>query len=100
MRIGSNTPIVIKSKIIFIKKYIKLINIQNVTNMSGMFYGCKVLTSLPDISKWDTKNVTDMSGMFYGCSTLSSLPDITKWDTLNVIDINKMFDRCSKLTYK
>ena len=45
------------------------------------------------------KNVTNMSFMFYGCSSLSTLPDITKWDTQNVTNINKMFDGCSKLTY-
>ena len=36
--------------------------------MSGMFYNCSSLQSLPDISKWDTKNVTDMTCMFCGCN--------------------------------
>ena len=35
---------------------IKLKGINNVTNMSYMFYGCKSLSSLPDISKWNTIN--------------------------------------------
>ena len=32
--------------------------------MSGMFYECSSLISLPDILKIDTKNVSDMSWMF------------------------------------
>ena len=34
--------------------------------MSFMFYECSSLSSLPDISKWDTKNVTNMCSMFEG----------------------------------
>ena len=49
--------------------------------MSHMFYGCKSLNSLPDISKWNTNKVTDMSGMFSECESLKSLPDISNWNT-------------------
>ena len=35
--------------------------------MSYMFFRCNALTSLADISKWDTKNVPNMSGMFTYC---------------------------------
>ena len=55
--------------------------------MSYMFEGCSKLSSLPDISKWNTKNVTNMSYMFYDCLSLSSLPDISKWNTNNVTNI-------------
>ena len=43
-----------------VKKYnnnilkIKLKGINNITNMSDMFNGCSSLSSLPDISKWNT----------------------------------------------
>ena len=67
---------------------IKLKGINNITNMSNMFYECKTLSLLPDISKWNTSNVTDMKCMFYNCKTLSSLPDISKWDTSKVTDIS------------
>ena len=63
------------------KLEIKLFEINTITNMGGMFKGCSSLSSLPDISNWDTKNVTNMSYMFRECSSLSSLPDISKWDT-------------------
>ena len=51
-----------------------------------MFFNCKSLPSLPDISKWKTNNVKDMSGMFSNCESLSSLPDISKWNTKNITD--------------
>ena len=35
------------------------------TNMRNMFYGCKSLTSLSDISKWDTTNVNNMIWMIF-----------------------------------
>ena len=72
------------------KLKIILKGIDNVTNMSDMFFGCSLLSSLPDISKWNTNNVTDMSYMFYGCLSLSSLPDISKWNTNNVINMSCM----------
>ena len=43
--------------------------------MSYMFSDCNALTSLPDISKWDTKNVTNMSDMFSGCNALKNIPN-------------------------
>ena len=52
--------------------------------MNSMFSYCKTLSSLPDISKWNTSNVNGMSGLFDGCEALSSLPDISKWNTSNV----------------
>ena len=42
--------------------------------MRRMFYNCKSLINLPDISKWNTNNVTNMSGMFNGCKKLSNIP--------------------------
>ena len=60
------------------KLYIKLEGIDKVTDMSCMFSLCSSLSSLHDISKWNTNNVTNMSFMFNGCSSLSSLHDISK----------------------
>ena len=65
--------------------------------MSYMFTNCISLSSLPDISKWNTNNVKDMSFMFYNCESLSSLPDISKWNTNNVIGMTSMFSHCDKL---
>ena len=51
------------------KLIIKLKGIDKVTNMMGIFYGCSSLSSLPDISKWNTNKVTNMSFMFGACSS-------------------------------
>ena len=49
-----------------------------VTDMSNLFNNCSSLTSLPDISKWNTIKVIDMNNMFNDCRSLISLPDISK----------------------
>ena len=36
-----------------------------------------------------------MSSIFCECSKLSSLPDISKWNTNNVTDMKQIFDRCN-----
>ena len=49
-----------------------------------MFFGCKGLNNLPDISKWNTSNVIDMNYMFCRCKALTSVPDISKWNLKKV----------------
>uniref|UniRef100_UPI003F7D0C00 BspA family leucine-rich repeat surface protein n=1 Tax=Leyella stercorea TaxID=363265 RepID=UPI003F7D0C00 len=75
---------------------IEYLNTENVTEMSGMFCGCKALTML-DVSKFDTKNIQSMSSMFWGCHALTTL-DISNFDTQNVTEMSGMFDGCSALT--
>ena len=72
------------------KLKIKLKGIDKVTDMSYMFSGCRSLSSLPDISKWNTNKVTKMEAIFISCG-LSCLPDISKWNTNKVTDFNNMF---------
>ena len=72
------------------------LNTENVTDMSGMFWGCTALTTL-DVSHFDTKNVTDMSEMFYDCSALTTL-DVSNFDTKNVTNMFWMFSGCKALT--
>ena len=64
---------------------------QNVTNMSGLFYGCKYLTSIKPIN---TQNVTDMSYMFDGCVKLKKIPQMS---TSNVTNMELMFHNCTGL---
>ena len=59
-----------------------------------MYCRCSSLSSLPDISKWNTKNITNMIYMFNGCSSLSSLPDISNWNINNITYMKSMFDEC------
>jgi len=61
---------------------IKLKGINNIINMSYMFYNCSSLSSIPDISKWNTNNVADMSYLFYNCSSLSSITHISNINSI------------------
>jgi hypothetical protein len=51
--------------------------IDNITNMSNMFYNCLSLESIPDKFFFNTKNVIDMSGIFFNCKSLKELPNIS-----------------------
>ena len=75
---------------------INLKSYKSMTNMSHMFYFCKSLKYLPDISRWNTFNVKNMSYMFYNCSSLQSLPDISKWNTNKLKDVQGMFYGCKE----
>ena len=72
-------------------------NLTNIIKMKHLFYGCKSLLSLPDISKLDTSNIKDMSFIFSECKSLLKLPDISKWDTNNVLTMSCMFYECESL---
>ena len=72
-------------------------NISNVTTMKGMFYGCKALNFLPNISKWLTNKITDLSSMFEGCEILANIPGISNWNVENVRSMRDMFNGCESL---
>lgn len=66
-------------------------NTQNVTNMTGVFYGCASLIEIPSMN---TSNVTNMQNIFYGCSKITTIPQL---DTANVTNMNQMFGSCVSL---
>ena len=72
-------------------------NFNSISNMIFIFYECKSLISLPDISKWNITNITNMSCMFFQCKSLISLPDISEWNTANVTNTSDMFSECKSL---
>ena len=76
---------------------IKLKNINNITDLNGLFNGCSDLISLSNISELVTSKVTNISNMFKGCISLCSLPDISKWNTTNVQDMSHLFSKCMSL---
>ena len=76
---------------------IKLIEKNKIINMRYMFYNCKSLKKLVDISKWDTKKVTDISYMFSYCESLKELSDISNWDTKNITNMSSIFCYCGSL---
>ena len=63
-----------------------------------MLYGCSSLSSLPDISKWNTNKVGYISGIYERCSSLSSLPNYSKWNANYIPDKIDMFKGCSSLS--
>jgi surface protein len=73
------------------------INTSKVVNMSAMFYNCSQLEKIDSILDLDISNVTDISGMFGGCSSLVEICDISIWDTGNIINMNGLFGNCSSL---
>ena len=68
----------------------------SVTDMEGMFNGCKSLTSL-DLKSFNTSNVTTMKAMFNFCTSLTSL-DVSDFSTSKVTDMDFMFAECESLT--
>ena len=73
-------------------------NTSFVTDISNLFGNCTLLSSIPDISNWETINVTNISNLFYHCTSLTSLPDISKWKIENVTNMSYMFYDCKSLT--
>ena len=69
----------------------------NCTILRGMFENCISLISLENIEYLKLCKIIDTSKMFYNCS-LSSLPDISQWETDDVTDMSEMFAYCSSLT--
>ena len=63
--------------------------------MSYMFFNCKKLESLPDISCWKTNKVNDMSYLFFNCESLISEPNISSWAINSLNYMNGMFYGCN-----
>ena len=78
---------------------ISKINISNITNIHFMFSGCSSLESLPDILNWDISNVNDMRDVFSDCSALTKLPNISNWNTNKINDMSNLFSNCTSLKY-
>ena len=88
----------LRKKININKLEIKLKEMINVPNMSSKFNGCELLSSLPDISKWNANNIEDINHKFGGCSSLSYLPDISNWNSSNATNLSFMFSGCESLS--
>lgn len=74
---------------------IKRLKTTSTTDMQGMFYNCRTLTSL-DLSGFNTVKTTNMAWMFNGCSSLQSIT-LSSFSTGNVITMTSMFNGCSSL---
>ena len=79
------------------KLNVKLIEKNEIIDMSYMFYECASLLSIVNVSKWKTNNINNISYMFYGCSSLIDLSGISSLITDKIIDISYMFFGCISL---
>ena len=70
-------------------------DISNVTNMFGMFAGCKKFDC--DLSNWDVSNVISMYALFRKCNKFTG-KGLENWNVSNVTDTRGMFKGCNKLT--
>ena len=71
-------------------------DVSGVTDMGGMFRGCRVLTEI-DLSNWNTASLKDVSNMFMGDTALTNV-DMSGWDVSKVTDMSSMFGNCHALT--
>ena len=63
----------IKSKNGILEIKLRINKNENLTNMSHMFKDCTDLLFLPNISELNTFHVTDMSYLFYNCKLLENM---------------------------
>ena len=67
-------------------------------SMRFMFGGCRSLTDISTLAKWNVSGVTDMSCLFGCCSSLKDISPLKKWNMSNVVDMSHMFAGCASLT--
>ena len=53
-----------------------------------MFYNCKNLSFITDMSNWKLNQVINMSNLFAGCSSLETINGLQKWNISNVINLS------------
>ena len=75
----------------------QLINLNQVNDISFLFFGCKKLKYL-DLSFLKTSNVLNMGYMFYNCENLKYL-NILNFDSSSATNITHLFDGCKSLKY-
>ena len=85
------------SSLYYISDSFAKLNTENATDISQLFGNCKLLSKLPDISKWDISNVKNTYALFRRCINLSHLPDISNWKTRNVTNMRNLFRKCRLL---
>ena len=65
-------------------------NVQNITDMSSMFFNCNYFNQ--PLNNWDVSNVTNMSCMFSNCGNFNQ--PLNNWDVSNVTGMICMFNWC------
>jgi surface protein len=63
----------------------------NATSLNNLFYGCRVLKSVP---LFDTSSVTNFGNVFYACTSLKQVPS---FNTSSATNMTNMFAACYSL---
>lgn len=72
-------------------------NLNNVSDLSWLFFGCTGLTSLTLNNFSSIPLLTNTSKMFQNCTNISNL-DLNNFDTSKVENMSSMFNNCKSLT--
>ena len=70
---------------------------QTGTDISSMFSKCKLLKTIPNISKWKINNIKSLYCCFFECESIREFPDLSLWKTDNIIDISFLFSKCKSI---
>ena len=70
----------------------------SVNGFNGMFSGCTLLATLPDLSNITTVGENGMWSMFYGCTALKTPPDLSNITSVGDYGMYYMFNGCTSLT--
>ncbi|MEO9510874.1 MAG: BspA family leucine-rich repeat surface protein [Flavobacteriaceae bacterium] len=65
-------------------------NLENVTEMYGMFNGTSLTGTATDLNSWNVANVESMAYMFNGATSFNA--DISGWDVGEVTNMEAMFN--------
>ena len=65
-----------------------------ITNLSGIFDGCKQLKDITGLKYLNTKYCTDFGYMLTGCSLLSDIKSLGKWNVSQDSNFSGMFLGC------
>jgi surface protein len=72
-------------------------NLKNIKNCEGLFGYCEGLKDIKSIQNWNMKNINDCSFMFYKCNQLEDINPIKNWNLENIEKCSFMFSNCGKL---
>ena len=73
------------------------LDVSQLYSFSDMFSGNHQLTTVGDLSDWNTAHNTDISYMFYDDLNLQNIGTLDKWNTSNVVFMNHAFDSTPNL---
>lgn len=74
------------------------LDVSQLYSFSDMFSGNHQLTTVGDLSDWNTAHCTDISYMFYDDLNLQNIGTLDKWNTSNVVFMAHAFDSTPNLT--